>query len=108
MWGRRTCWWVILLVLGSAVTSACSAHRHKPQPDDLFADAGDPFDDPFFTQSPEWDESVLQQSEVLAQRPGGPEGPRSFAERTQGVIFSTLLVGASLGRFALPFLGFGF
>lgn len=108
MWGKTRWCWVILLLWGVALTSACSAQRNKPQHDDLLVDARDPFDDPFFTQSPEWDESVLQQSEVLAQQPGGLAAPQSFTERTQEVIFSTFLIGASLGQVVLPLLGLGF
>jgi hypothetical protein len=108
MWGKTRWYWVILLLWGAALTVACSAQRHKPQHEDLRVDGRDPFDDPFFTQSPEWDESVLQHSEVLAQQPREREVPRSFTERTQEVIFSTFLIGASLGQVALPLLGLGF
>jgi hypothetical protein len=90
------------------MTSACSAHRHASDQEDLFADTDDPFADPFFTQSPEWDASVLRQSEILSQDAEEPEKPQSFAERSQGIIFSTIIVGASLGRLALPLLGLGF
>lgn len=106
--GRMTYLWLVVFLLGLAMTSACSAHRHALDQDDLFADTDDPFTDPFFTQSPEWDSSVLEQSEILSQDAEEPEKPQSFAERSQGIIFSTLIVGASLGHLALPLLGFGF
>jgi hypothetical protein len=87
--------------------SACSAHKQDPQPE-IGLDTSDPFNDPFFTQPPEWNNSVLQQSEVLAENDEEKKKPQTFLERTEGVVFSTLVVGASLGKLALPFLGLGF
>ena len=94
-----------LLLLGLVFVVACSAQRQNPH-SDMVADTSDPFTDPFFTQSPAWDDSVLRQSEVLAQDPEEPQKPQSFLERSEGVIFGTVLVGASLARLAFPFLGF--
>lgn len=110
MWGGDKSYyvWIILILWGLTLISACSAQRHSAQHDDLFADTSDPFDDPFFTQPPEWDNSVLQESEVLAEDPEEPEKPKSFAERSQEAVFSVILVGASLGQLALPLLGLGF
>ncbi len=109
MWsGWRKYRWIVVLMVALALSSACSAHRHDSPQDDWFADSDDPFDDPFFTHAPEWDNSVLQQSEVIAESQDEPERPKTFAERSQEVVFSTLLVGASLGQLALPFFGLGF
>lgn len=102
---RKSSRWMTLLFLGLFCVTACSAQRNDPH-GDIMADTSDPFDDPFFTDPPVWDDSVLQQSEVLTQDAEEPEKPRSWRERGEGVIFSTLRVGASLGTLALPFLGF--
>jgi hypothetical protein len=94
--------------------AACSLQRQGPQKDEV-VDTSDPFQDPFFTQSPEWDDSVLRQSEVLAQDEKDEQGEKaeaeksgSFFEKSEGVIFSTVMVGMALGKLALPFFGLGF
>jgi hypothetical protein len=74
--------------------------------DDLAVNDSDPFNDPFFTQPPTWDGSVLQQSEVLAEKPEEPEKPKTLLEQGEGLVVSTLIVGASLAKMALPFIGF--
>lgn len=107
MQGQVVWCWVVLLVCGTTVISACSTQRHPLRQDELLA-AADPFDDPFFTQPTKWDESVVPHSEVLTRHPDESHQPPSFGERAQGVMVSILLVGASLGRMALPFLGLGF
>jgi len=71
-------------------------------------DTSDPFADPFFTEPPEWNHSVLQQSAVLAEGDEEAQKPKSFLEHTQSVICSTFVVGAGLAQMALPFLGLGF
>ena len=97
----------LLIVALVICLPACSAPKQDAQPE-MGLDTSDPFNDPFFTQPPEWNNSVLQQSEVLAENDEEKKEPQSFLERTEGVVFSTLVVGASLGKLALPFLGLGF
>jgi hypothetical protein len=95
----------VFFLLLLVCVAACSTQRQNLQ-DETVADTSDPFNDPFFTQPPEWDSSVLHQSEVLTQDEEKPEKPPSLLERSEGVIFSTIVVGLSLGKLALPFLGF--
>jgi hypothetical protein len=102
---ERYQWMRVLLLLGLVFAFGCSAQRQDPH-SDMVADGSDPFTDPFFTQPSGWDDSVLRQSEVLARGDEGPKKPQSLLERSEGVIFSTFLVGASLAKLALPFLGF--
>jgi hypothetical protein len=98
----------VLLVLALLIClPACSTPKPDAQPE-MGLDTSDPFNDPFFTQPPEWNNSVLEQSEVLAQNDEEKKKPQTFLERTEGVVFSTIVVGASLGKLALPFLGLGF
>lgn len=96
--------WLVVLLCGAPVISACSVQRGPLQQDELLT-AADPFDDPFFPRPTEWDESVLRH---MTQHPDESQEPPSFSERAQGVIFNLLLVGASLGQMALPFFGLGF
>jgi hypothetical protein len=82
--------------------------------DDFFTDPNDPFADPFFTDPPEWDKTMLAHSEVLSQTDSEGEAdeesgePESRWEQTEGVVFSTILVAATLGKLALIPLGLGF
>jgi len=113
MW-RRTARWPlgrIVLVIILLFVSACSAQQKRSQ-DDFLADTNDPFKDPFFASAPEWDHSVLKQSEISTQDPAqdtakeSEESP-SFIKRSQEMAFVTLVVGGSLAKmFFLPFLGF--
>ncbi|HKA55121.1 MAG TPA: hypothetical protein VKJ47_15815 [Candidatus Binatia bacterium] len=93
-----------LLLAGLVCACGCSAQRQDAQKD-MQVDASDPFSDPFFTKPPAWDDSVLQQSEVLTKEDEEEKKPQSFLERTEGVVFSTLMVGGTLAQMALPFLG---
>jgi len=95
----------LVLVLALFIASACSVPHQQPEEG---LDTSDPFADPFFTQAPEWDDSVLRQSEVLAENEAEAKKPESFLDRTEGVVFSTFVVGAGLAQMALPFLGLGF
>jgi hypothetical protein len=108
MWGGllRGHWLRLLLIASVLCLAACSAQR-QDQHDEIAVNTDDPFNDPFFTQPPAWDDSVLQQSAVLTAKPEEPEQPKTFAEKSEGVIVSTLIMGASLAKIALlPFLGF--
>jgi hypothetical protein len=96
--------WAGVLLLGLAFIAACSTQRQNPR-SDMVADADDPFTDPLFTQIPGWNDSVLRESEALAQDTEETEKPPSFLELSEGIIFSIFLVGASLARLALPFGG---
>ena len=93
-----------VLMVGFICILGCSTQRQDPQKD-MLVDASDPFSDPFFTKPPDWDNSVLQQSEVLTKEDEEAKKPQSFLERTEGVVFSTLMVGGTLAQMALPFLG---
>jgi hypothetical protein len=103
------CQWVRrLLLTGFVFLAACSAHQHQTH-DASVVDSSDPFADPFFISPPEWDATILQQSEVLSQdETVEPEKPKTVLEHGGNVIFNTLFVGASLGKLALPLLGVGF
>ena len=109
MWGdiSQNRWLRLLLLVSVLCIAACSAQR-QTQDDDLALNTDDPFNDPFFTEAPEWDTSVLEQSEILKEGPMEPEKPKTFVEKSEGFIFSTLIVGASLAKLALPFMGLGF
>ncbi len=105
----------IVVVCVFACMSACGAMQQGPEEtDDFFADTNDPFDDPFFTDPPEWDKTMLAHSEVLSQTDfegeAGEEAGESETtwEQTEGILFSTILVAASLGKLALIPLGLGF
>jgi hypothetical protein len=95
---------ILLLAIVIGV-SACSTQKQQPQ-DETTVSAADPFTDRFFTEPPAWDDSVLQQSETLTEKPDAPEKPKTLLERSEGLVFSTLIVGASLAKFAMPFMGF--
>jgi hypothetical protein len=103
--GAKYRWLNYFLFIGLLCGAACSTQQQNPQ-DDLAVNTADPFADPFFTQPPTWDGSVLQQSEVLTEEPGEPQKPKSFLERSEGVLVSTLIVGVSLAKLAVPFIGF--
>lgn len=103
-WMRKFHWVRIVLVVGLIGVAGCSTQRQDPQKD-LHVDASDPFSDPFFTNPPAWNDSVLQQSEVLTEGDEEAKKPQTFLERTEGVVFGTLIVGGTLAKMALPFLG---
>ena len=97
----------VLLIILCLSVAACSTQQTQPK-DDIAVNAADPFDDPFFTQSPAWDDTVLQQSEVLTEKEEEPRKPKTFLEQSEGVVLSTLIVGFSFAQMALPFMGLGF
>jgi hypothetical protein len=95
-----------LLIVVLLFLNACSAQ--KPVDDDFLVDGKDPFDDAFFADSPEWDSSVLQQSEVLSSTEPMKESeePKSFQEKAEDALFSTALIGGMVAKMIfLPFLG---
>jgi hypothetical protein len=96
----------ILLIVVLLFLNACSAQ--KPVDDDFLVDGKDPFDDAFFADSPEWDSSVLQQSEMLSSTEPLKESdePKSFKEKTEEAFFATALIGGMVAKMIfLPFLG---
>jgi hypothetical protein len=108
MWCRllRGHWLRLLLIVCILCLAACSAQRQDQQ-NEVAVNTDDPFTDPFFTQPPAWDDSVLQQSEVLTAKSEEAEQPKTFAEKSGDVIVSTLIVSASLAKIVLlPFMGF--
>ncbi len=105
----------IVVVFILACLSACGALQQGPEEtDDFFSDSSDPFDDPFFTGSPDWDKTMLAQSEVLSQTDFEGEAGEEFEEsesaqeRTEGILLSTILVATTLGKLALVPFGLGF
>ena len=97
----------ILLIVICLSLAACSTQHAQPK-DEMAINTDDPFNDPFFTQSPVWDDSVLQQSEVLTEKEEEPKKPKTLLEQSEGIMLSTLIVGASVAKIALPFMGLGF
>ena len=94
-----------LLIVVLLFLNACSAQR--PIDDDFLVDGKDPFDDPFFADSPEWDSSVLKQSEFSSTGPiKESDQPKSFQEKAEEALFSTALIGGMVAKMIfLPFLG---
>jgi hypothetical protein len=109
MWTRneRSLLGKTLLIVVLLFCNACSAQ--KSSMDEAFlVDGKDPFDDAFFADSPEWDSSVLQQSEMLSSTEPLKESeePRSFQEKAEEALFSTALIGGMVAKMIfLPFLG---
>jgi len=108
MWTRneRSLLGKTLLIVVLLFLNACSAQ--KPVDDDFLVDGKDPFDDAFFADSPQWDSSVLQQSEVLSSTEAMKESdePKSFQEKAEEALFGTVLVGGMVAKILfLPFLG---
>ena len=96
----------ILLIVVLLFLSACSAQKRVD--DDFLVDGKDPFDHAFFADSPEWDSSVLQQSEVLSSTEPMKESdePKTFMEKSEEAFFATFLVGGMVAKMIfLPFLG---
>lgn len=96
-----------LLIVVLLFLNACSAQ--KSSMDDAFLDGKDPFEDEFFADSPEWDSSVLKQSEVLSSTESlkDSEEPKSFQEKAEEALFATALIGGMVAKVIfLPFLGF--
>lgn len=94
----------ILLVL---FVSACSGQQ-KNADDDFLMGTNDPFkNDPFFADAPEWDSSVLKQSEVLSQDvPKDPDEPTTWVEKSEQALMGTVMVGGGVATLLfLPFLG---
>lgn len=96
-----------LLIVALLLLNACSAQ--KSSMDDAFLiDGKDPFADKFFADSPEWDSTVLQQSEVLSSTEpmAASDEPRTFQEKAEEALFSTALIGGMVAKMIfLPFLG---
>ena len=108
MWTRneRSLLGKTLLIVVLLFLNACSAQ--KSMDDDFLVDGKDPFDDAFFADSPEWDSSVLHQSEVLSSTEPMEESeePKSFQEKAEDALFSTALIGGMVAKMIfLPFLG---
>lgn len=85
--------------------SACSAHNRMDE--DFLVDGKDPFENEFFADAPKWDNSVMQQSEVLSEsETKESDEPKTFVEKSEEVLFTTVLVGSMAAKmFLLPFLG---
>ena len=93
------------LLVALLLLSACSAQKRVD--DDFLVDGKDPFENEFFADSPKWDSSVMQQSEVLSD-PELKESdePKTFTQKSEEVLFTTVLVGSMVAKmFLVPFLG---
>jgi hypothetical protein len=95
---------LMVVIVACLSIPACSTQQRQSK-DDMNEATSDPFNDPFFTQPSMLDEAVLQPSDVLTEKPEEPEQPKSVLERSEDVMMSTLVVGASLAQMmAIPFL----
>ena len=94
---------VFLLVV---CISACGAQQ-KQSDEDFLMGTNDPFKDPFFSNTEEWDSSVLKQSEVLSKDlPKDPDEPASLVEKTEGALAGAMIIGGGVAKLLfLPFLG---
>ena len=105
-WNERLILVKTLLIVALLFLSACSAQKRVD--DDFLVDGKDPFENEFFADSPKWDSSVLQQSEVLSSTEAMKDSdePKTFMEKSEEVLFATVLVGGTVAKmFFLPFLG---
>lgn len=107
MW-RLTRGWTVLsmLLLCVALVGACSS-KAKNADGDFIVGTDDPFKDPFFASAPEWDSSVLKQSEVLSQdMPKDPEEPTTWREKSEQALLGAVMIGGGVAKLLfLPFLG---
>jgi hypothetical protein len=104
VWREQGGWTKIFLLVVVLGVAACSA-GHPQAKDGLAVSTDDPFDDEFFTRSSTDEDWVWRQSESPATKPDEPEQPKTALEQGEGVVFSTLMVGASLAKLlAVPFL----
>ncbi len=96
----------VFLLLLLLFISACSTQQ-KQEDDDFLMGTNDPFTDPFFADTQEWDSSVLKQSEVLSQDlPKDPEEPMTWVEKSEAALMGAVIVGGGVAKiFFLPFLG---
>jgi hypothetical protein len=94
------------LLLCLALVGACSS-KAKNVDDDFIIGTDDPFKDPFFASAPEWDSSVLKQSEVLSQDlPKDPEEPTTWREKSEQALMGAVMIGGGVAKLLfLPFLG---
>ena len=101
---QRTIWSMLLLCV--VLLGACSSQT-KSADDDFIVGTEDPFKDPFFTNAPEWDSSVLKQSEVLSQdMPKDPDEPTTWREKSEQALLGAVMVGGGVAKLLfLPFLG---
>jgi len=95
-----------LLLLLVVLISACSS-QNKQADDDFMMGTNDPFKDPFFAAAPEWDSSVLKQSEMLSQDvPKDPEEPKTWQEKSEEALMGAVIVGGTVAKLLfLPMLG---
>ncbi|MBI3245022.1 MAG: hypothetical protein HYZ50_00770 [Deltaproteobacteria bacterium] len=96
---------IAALLLGSLQFGACSTQQPTP-PGELSGNANDLFKDPFFTDPPYWDNPATPPDEQLADKPKEPEKPKSLLQKSGDMVFSTFVVGVSLAKMAIPFVGF--
>lgn len=109
-WLARTMSWLhslllVALVLGCLQLSACSTQQPTP-PAELAGNANDLFNDPFFTNPPYWDNPDSPPGDQLADKPKSPEKPKSLLQQSGDIAFTTFVVGVSIAKMAIPFVGF--
>lgn len=96
---------LVALLLGCLNLGACSAPQPTP-PDELSGNANDLFNDPFFTAPPYWDDPAAPPDDQLADKPKEPDKPKSLLQKSGDIMFTTFVVGVSLAKMAIPFVGF--
>ncbi len=108
MWRLTRQWTVLSMMLLSTVLLGACSSQTKSADDDFMIGTNDPFKDPFFASAPEWDSSVLKQSEVLSQDvPKDPEEPTTWVEKSEQALLAAVMIGGGVAKLLfLPFLGF--
>lgn len=90
---------LVALLLGCLQLSACSTQQPTP-PAELAGNANDLFNEPFFTNPPYWDNPDAPTDDQLADK------PKSLLQKSGDIAFTTFVVGVSIAKMAIPFVGF--
>lgn len=96
---------LMALCLNCFQLSACSTQQSTP-PTELVGNANDLFNDPFFTNPPYWDNPHSPTDEQLTDKSKEPEEPQSLLQKSGDIAFTTFVVGVSIAKMAIPFVGF--
>ncbi len=96
---------LVASVLGCFQLSACSMQQPAP-PTELAGNANDLFNDPFFTAPSYWDDPAAPPDDQLADKPKEPDKPKSLLQKSGDIMFTTFVVGVSIAKMAIPFVGF--
>ncbi len=113
----RVIWVGLLLIFGTGWLIACGA-AHPRKDDALVSDVRassdpDPFDDPFFTNPPDWDKDVLAHSELMVKWDDeistldDSDESETTLEKGENILFTGAVVGATIAKMMfIPFVGF--